>query len=327
MGILVTGGAGYIGSTTVELLRQAGESVVVLDNLRYGHRAAVDDSVPFYDGDIGDQELVKQIVAEHAIDACVHFAAFAYVGESVEKPDIYYENNVQKGISLLTALKDAGVRHLVFSSTCATYGEPVRMPIDESHPQSPLNPYGWSKFMMERILDGFDVAYDFRSVALRYFNASGAIETRGEDHSPETHLIPIVLEVALGQRDSIKIFGDDYDTPDGTAVRDYIHVADLGQAHILALQYLRRGGESNVFNLGNGNGYSVKEVIDNARDITGHAIPAETVARRAGDATRLIADASKAHDILGWEPRYPELDAIIRTAWAWHQSHPDGYDD
>ena len=333
MAILVTGGAGYIGSATVEMLRASGERVVVLDNLVYGHRAAVHQSVPFFQGDIGDAELIARLAREYSLDSCIHFAAYAYVGESVEEPSKYFDNNTARGLRLLDALRENGVKNVVFSSTCATYGEPQKMPIDENHPQNPVNPYGWSKFMMERILESFDTAYKMKFVALRYFNASGAlpaengIEARGEDHTPETHLIPLVLDVALGKRKFISVFGDDYPTDDGTAVRDYIHVADLGQAHIAAISHLRDDGSSQFINLGNGSGYSVLQVIEAARRITGQEIAVKMEPRRAGDASRLIADAQKARRVLAWQPRYPQLETIVETAWQWHQSHPNGYDE
>lgn len=325
MAVLVTGGAGYIGSVTVELLRAQGEQVVILDNLVYGHREAVFADTPTYEGGIGDAALVKRIVREHEVDACVHFAAYAYVGESVEKPAVYYENNVAQGLRLLTALVEEGVKRLVFSSTCATYGEPQRIPIDETHPQHPTNPYGASKLMCERIMQDFDRAYALKFVALRYFNAAGATRERGEDHQPETHLIPLVLEAARGKRPHVSVFGDDYDTPDGTCIRDYIHVDDLAGAHLAALEYLRRGGESTAINLGNGHGYSVLEVIETARRVTGRGIEVKMEPRRAGDPSRLVADAAKAREVLGWKTKYPDLETIVRTAWAWHEAHPEGY--
>jgi UDP-glucose 4-epimerase len=333
MAVLVTGGAGYIGSATVEMLRAGGESVVVLDNLVYGHRAAVHESVPFFQGDIGDAELVTRIAREYSVDACIHFAAYAYVGESVQEPSKYFDNNTVRGLKFLDALRAANVGNIVFSSTCATYGEPQRMPLDEDHPQNPVNPYGWSKFMMERILESFDTAYGIKSVALRYFNASGALpagegmEARGEDHTPETHLIPLVLDVALGKREHIAVFGEDYATDDGTAVRDYIHVADLGQAHIAAIEHLRGGGSSEHINLGNGSGYSVLQVIETAREVTGKEIAVQMQPRRAGDASRLIANAERARRVLAWQPKYPDLKTIVQTAWQWHETHPDGYND
>ena len=325
MAILVTGGAGYIGSVTVELLREKGESVVVLDNLVYGHRAAVDENVPFYQGNIGDKDLVKRIVREHAVDACIHFAAYAYVGESVTDPAKYYENNTSQTNQLLNALVEAGVRRVVFSSTCATYGTPQRIPIDETHPQSPVNPYGWSKFMSERILESYDTAYNLKFAALRYFNAAGATARCGEHHDPETHLIPNVLAAANGELPFVSVFGDDYDTPDGTCIRDYIHVADLGDAHLRALEFLQNGGDSTHINLGNGLGFSVLEVIEAARKVSGKNIEVKIEPKRAGDPSRLIADARKASEVLDWKPKYATLETIIRTAWDWKQAHPRGY--
>jgi len=325
MAILVTGGAGYIGSVTTELLRARGEQVVVLDNLSRGHRGAVAEGVPFYEGNIGDRELVTRICREHDLDACVHFAAFAYVGESVAQPALYYENNVEQGVRLLGALLSCGVRRLVFSSTCATYGEPQRIPIDEAHPQRPTNPYGWSKLFMERIMTDYDHAYDLKFVALRYFNASGALPERGEHHEPETHLIPLVLKAALGGIEHVSVFGGDYDTRDGTCVRDYIHVEDLAEAHALALDYLRGGGPSTAVNLGNGQGYSVLEVVEAARRVTGREIKVEVQARRPGDPSHLVADAARARGLLGWQPRRPDLEAIIGSAWEWHTARPRGY--
>jgi UDP-glucose 4-epimerase len=325
MAILVTGGAGYIGSVTVELLREQGEDVVVLDNLSRGHRAAVAAELPFYAGDIGDTELVAELARQHRIEACIHFAALAYVGESVAEPARYFENNVAQGIRLLNALQTAGVRQVVFSSTCATYGEPQRVPIDETHPQQPTNPYGWSKLMMERILESYDTAYGLKFVALRYFNAAGATAKRGEDHEPETHIIPNVLAAAQKAIPHVSVFGDDYATTDGTAVRDYIHVTDLAEAHALALRNLRTGGASERINLGNGQGYSVLEVIESARRVTGKQIEVQLEPRRPGDPSHLVAEAASARELLGWQPRYPLLDDIIRTAWEWRLRHPHGY--
>jgi len=325
MAILVTGGAGYIGSVVVEDLRKQNESVVVLDNLAYGHRQAIDSSIPFYEGDIGDEPLVQKILSEHEIEACMHFSAFAFVGESVEKPKIYYKNNFVQTLKLLDVLIENNVKKFIFSSTCATYGEPQYVPIDEKHPQSPTNPYGWSKFMVERALTDYAAAYNLKYVALRYFNACGASDGCGEDHNPETHLIPLVLFAAQGKRDSISIFGDDYPTPDGTAVRDYIHISDLSQAHLLALEHLRKGGDSEFINLGNGSGYSVKEVVEAARKITGVKIEAKIAPRRVGDPSRLVADATKAREVLGWNPQFPEIERIIESAWAWHSANPEGY--
>lgn len=318
MAILITGGAGYIGSVTTELLRARGEQVVVLDNLSRGYRDAVAPEVPFYQGDIGDRELVARVVREHGIDACVHFAAFAYVGESVSAPALYYENNVEQGIRLLGALVQSDVRKVVFSSTCATYGEPQRIPIDEQHPQLPTNPYGWSKLFIERILSDYDRGYGLKSVALRYFNAAGATPERGERHEPETHLIPLVLNAANGEIDRVAVFGDDYSTKDGTCVRDYIHVTDLAQAHALSLDYLRAGNASTAINLGNGQGYSVLEVVEAARQVTGREIAIEMRERRPGDPSHLVADASKAAAVLDWKPQHSELAGIISSAWNWH---------
>ena len=318
MSILITGGAGYIGSVTTELLRARGEQVVVLDNLSRGYRDAVAPEIPFYEGNIGDRELVGRIAREHDINACIHFAAFAYVGESVTEPALYYENNVAQGINLLGALVKAGVRQFVFSSTCATYGEPQQIPIDEMHQQVPTNPYGWSKLFVERILADYDRAYSLKFVALRYFNASGASPERGERHEPETHLIPLVLQTAQKKLDHVTVFGDDYPTHDGTCVRDYIHVSDLADAHALALDYLRNDGMSTAINLGNGAGYSVLEVIHAAREITRQDIPMKIEGRRAGDPSHLVADSSKARSVLGWHPRHADLSTIISSAWEWH---------
>jgi UDP-glucose 4-epimerase len=318
MAILITGGAGYIGSVTTELLRARGEAVVVLDNLSRGYRDAVAAEIPFYEGDVGDRELVQRIVREHSIDACIHFAAFAYVGESVNQPALYYENNVAQGIHLLGTLVETGVRTLVFSSTCATYGEPHRIPISEEHPQLPTNPYGWSKLFLERIMSDYDHSCGLRFVALRYFNASGATRERGERHDPETHLIPLVLHAAQVKTNHVTVFGNDYPTKDGTCVRDYIHVSDLADAHALALDYLRAGNPSTAINLGNGQGYSVLEVIDSARTVTGREIPIDMQGRRAGDPSHLVADAAKARAVLGWRPQHEDLADIIGSAWEWH---------
>jgi UDP-glucose 4-epimerase len=325
MAILVTGGAGYIGSVTTELLRKRGEQVVVLDNLSRGHRGAVAPEVLFYEGDVGDRALVTRVVREHSIDACIHFAAFAYVGESVSQPALYFENNVEQSIRLLGALAGAGVRRVVFSSTCATYGEPQRIPIDESHPQRPTNPYGWSKLFVEQIMADYDRAYDLKSVSLRYFNASGATPDRGEHHAPETHLIPLVLKAAQGEIEQVTVFGSDYPTTDGTCIRDYIHVSDLAEAHALSLDYLRAGSESIAINLGNGQGYSVLKVIETARKVTGKEIAVEMQGRRPGDPSHLVADAARARGVLGWQPEKPDLVEIIGSAWDWHSKNPLGY--
>jgi UDP-glucose 4-epimerase len=281
--------------------------------------------VPFYKGRTGDRELVGRVCREHAVEACIHFAALAYVGESVAEPKLYFDNNVAQGLALLDELLAAGVGRFVFSSTCATYGEPVRVPIDEGHPQSPVNPYGWSKLFMEKILQSYDRAYGLKFVALRYFNAAGATPRRGEHHEPETHLIPNVLAAAAGKLPFVSVFGGDYPTPDGTCIRDYIHVTDLCSAHTLALEHLRRGGASEFINLGNGHGYSVLEVIETARRVTGRDVEVRMEQARAGDPARLVADASKARAVLGWRTEYPELEAIIGTAWDWHRTHPEGY--
>jgi UDP-glucose 4-epimerase len=323
--VLVTGGAGYIGSATVELLLAKGENVVVLDNLSRGHRDAVSDGVPFYKGELRDQELVARIAREHAVDACVHFAAFAYVGESVTEPLRYFENNSAQGVAFLEALVQSGVKRIVFSSTCATYGEPRAMPMTEDHPQHPANPYGWTKFFMERILESCDRAYGLKFVALRYFNAAGAAGRCGEDHEPETHLIPNVLGAAGGRMPHVEVYGNDYATPDGTAVRDYIHISDLGSAHILALDYLAAGNPSDFFNLGTGRGHSVLEVIEAARRVTGKEIKIEFRPRRPGDPSHLVAGAAKAHAVLGWKPAFDSIDEIVRTAWQWQLNHPKGY--
>jgi UDP-glucose 4-epimerase len=327
MGVLVTGGAGYIGSVAARDLKDRGEEVAVLDNLVYGHREAVAEDIAFYKGNIGDKDLVTRILAEHDIDTCMHFSAYAYVGESVEQPDKYFQNNFVETLHLLDALRAGGVNRFIFSSTCATYGVPQYVPIDEKHPQWPINPYGWTKLMVERALDSYDTAYGLKYVALRYFNAAGASEHCGEDHDPETHLIPLVLKAAMGKISKVSVFGTDYDTPDGTAVRDYIHISDLSSAHLLALDHLRAGKDSQFINLGNGNGYSVKQVIDTARNITGREIPAENAPRRAGDPPQLVGDSRKAREILGWDPQFAELEKIVESAWEWHKQNPNGYAD
>lgn len=321
--ILVTGGAGYIGSHTVLALQHAGYRVVILDNLVYGHRDLVESAlqVNLIEGDISDRPLLDQIFADHDIEAVIHFAAYAYVGESVSDPSKYYRNNVTGTLTLLDAMVAAGVPAIVFSSTCATYGHPQQVPIPEDHPQAPINPYGASKLMVERILSDFDTAYGLRSVRFRYFNAAGADPQAqlGEDHDPETHLIPLVLLAALGKRDQISIFGTDYDTPDGTCVRDYIHVNDLADAHVLGLEYLLKGGSTSIFNLGNGNGFSVREVIEAAKQVTGKAIKVVESDRRPGDPAVLVGSALKAQEILGWRPKYAQIETILEHAWQWHQ--------
>ena len=325
MAVLVTGGAGYIGSAFVDQLRAAGEEPIVLDDLSRGHRGAVDPGVRFYEGRTGDRALVARLLREHRVDACVHFAAFAYVGESVTEPARYFENNFTQAQALFESLLEAGVRHVVFSSTCATYGVPLHVPIAESHPQWPINPYGWSKFFVERLLESFDRALGLRFVSLRYFNAAGATARCGEHHEPETHLVPLVLSAAAGHRPRVSVFGTDYPTPDGTAIRDYVHIEDLGEAHLLALRHLREGGASEFLNLGNGTGYSVLEVIETARRVTGRDVGYDLAPRREGDPPRLVADARRARAVLGWTPKRPSLEAIIRSAWDWQQAHPNGY--
>jgi len=321
--ILVTGGAGYIGSHAVLALQQAGYNVVVLDNLVYGHRELVVDvlKVELVVGDMSDRALLDQLFASRDFAAVMHFAAYTYVGESVTNPAKYYQNNVVGTMTLLEAMVAANVKKFVFSSTCATYGVPITVPIPEDHPQNPINPYGATKLMVERILADFDVAYGLKSVCFRYFNAAGADpEGRlGEDHQPETHLIPLILLTALGKRDSISVFGTDYPTSDGTCIRDYIHVTDLASAHVLGLEYLMQGKESTAFNLGNGSGFSVKQVIDAAREITGREIKVVECDRRAGDPPSLIGTSSKAKEILGWQPQHADIHQILRDAWNWHQ--------
>jgi UDP-glucose 4-epimerase len=326
MAVLVTGGAGYIGSAAAELLKEEGEAVVVLDNLINGHRGAVDPDIRFYKGDVGDAALVEKILAENNVEACMHFAGYAYVGESVEEPAKYFENNTFQTNRLLKVLLKSNVTKFVFSSTCATYGAPIRVPIDEEHPQQPVNPYGWSKFMTERILEAYDPAYGLRFAALRYFNAAGATAACGEHHTPESHLIPNVLSAADGKIPFVSVYGNDYDTPDGTCIRDYIHVADLADAHLRALNHLRAGGRSTKMNLGNGLGFSVLEVVETARRVTGREIKVRMESRRAGDTDRLIADASMALRVLGWRPKCTRLDEIIASAWRWRNENPNGYE-
>lgn len=325
MAILVTGGSGYIGSVTVERLLARGEQVVVLDDLAHGHRAALPADIPFYQGKIGDRELVARIAREHSLESCIHFAALIEVGESVLDPARYFENNVGQGIALVGGLVQAGMRRIVFSSTAAAYGDPERIPITEQSRKWPKNPYGWSKLFMERLLDAYDTAYGMKFVALRYFNAAGATENCGEDHRPESHLIPNVLAAALEQQKAIRVYGNNYPTPDGTPIRDYIHVADLADAHIRALEHLRSGGQSDSLNLGTGRGYSVLEVIECAREVTGRDIPSQTEPPRAGDPARLIADSSRAKALLGWEPAVSDLRSIVSSAWNWRLRHIKGY--
>ena len=328
MRLLVLGGAGYIGSHTAVELLDRGHEVVIADNLITGYKQAVPKEAVFYQGDIRDYNFLNNLFKTEKIDAVIHFAAFSLVGESVTNPLKYYENNLYGTKVLLQAMIDNNVDKIVFSSTAATYGEPENIPILESDRTCPTNPYGETKLAMEKMMKWSANAYQLRYVSLRYFNACGAHKSAkiGEAHNPESHLIPLVLQVPNGKRESVSIYGTDYDTPDGTCIRDYIHVTDLAKAHILAVEYLMKGGESNVFNLGNGVGYSVREVIETARRVTGHPIPAVEIPRRAGDPARLVASGEKAKEILGWKPEITELEDIIRSAWAWHSSHPNGYD-
>lgn len=327
MTILVLGGAGYIGSHTVYALIEKGVDVVVIDNLETGHIEAVHEKARFYKGDIRDRAFVDSVLDKEKIDAVIHFAANSLVGESMVNPLKYYDNNVNGTKVLLQSMVAHGLDKIVFSSTAATYGEPEKVPIFETDRTEPTNTYGETKLAMEKMFKWTDRAHGLKYVSLRYFNACGAHVSGkiGEAHSPETHLIPLILQVPLGQREYISIFGDDYDTSDGTCIRDYIHVTDLAQAHILAVDYLMKGNESNIFNLGNGVGFTVKEVIDTARKVTGHEIPAKIAERRAGDPARLIASSDKARQVLLWKPEHADLEEIISTAWNWHKNHPNGY--
>ena len=329
MNILVCGGAGYIGSHTVYELIEQGHSVVVADNLCKGHKEAVHKEAKLYIGDLRNPEFLDKVFEENKIDAVIDFAAFSLVGESCSEPLKYFDNNVYGTIKLLEAMVKAGVNKIVFSSTAATYGEPENIPILESDRTLPTNPYGETKLTVEKILKWCDAAYGIKYVALRYFNAAGAHISGeiGEDHSPETHLIPIIIQAALGQREKIAMFGDDYPTPDGTCVRDYIHVTDLADAHIKAIEKLFKDETSAIYNLGNGKGFSVKEVVEETRRVTGREIKAVVEGRRPGDPSTLIATSEKAMKELGWKPRFNTLTQIIETAWKWHQSHPKGYND
>lgn len=322
MTILVTGGAGYVGSHALKELQGIGVPCVVLDNLDRGHRELACEAELIV-GDIADGSLVRQILDGYGVTAVIHFAAYAYVGESVKHPDKYYQNNVASTINLLNCVVQAGVKMIVFSSTCATYGLPEAIPMTEEHPQRPVNPYGASKLMVERILRDFDWAYGLRSVVLRYFNAAGADPSGqiGEWHEPETHLIPLALQTAAGLRDKVEIFGTDYPTPDGTCIRDYIHVTDLAKAHILGLEYLKAGNRSDAFNLGNGNGFSVRTVIQTAERITGRKITSIAAPRRSGDPHSLVGSSDKARRVLGWTPRFDSLETIIETAWKWQRNN------
>ena len=323
MNVFVTGGAGYIGSVCVEELLNAGHQVSVFDNLTEGHRSAVDGRARFIQGELGDQEFITRSIQDVKPDAVMHFAAFALVGESMTDPGKYFGNNVGNGVKLLNACVAGGVKKFVFSSTCATYGPPDRVPMTEDLPQRPINPYGESKLMFEKVLHWYQQLHGLEFVALRYFNAAGASAQFGEHHRIETHLIPNVLKVALGQAKQCEIYGTDYATPDGTCIRDYIHIIDLAQAHMLALAPGRQG----FFNLGNGDGYSVREVIQMCEQVSGKSIPAIEKPRRAGDPPKLVAGADKAKNELGWKPKFPKLENIVTSAWRWHQQHPNGYAD
>ncbi|QHT59947.1 UDP-glucose 4-epimerase GalE [Paenibacillus lycopersici] len=326
MAVLVTGGAGYIGSHAVAALLERGEDIVVVDNLQQGHREAVLGG-KLYVGDLRDGDFLDQVFGENEIDAVIHFAANSLVGESMKDPGKYYHNNVYGTLCLLERMNAHGVKRIVFSSTAATYGEPESVPIHEADRTLPTNTYGETKLAMEKMMKWYDVAFGVKYIALRYFNAAGAHASGkiGEDHNPETHLVPLVLQTALGQRRHISVFGDDYPTEDGTCVRDYIHVSDLADAHVLAVERLRKGGDSAVYNLGNGTGFSVKQVIDIARQVTGRDIPAVIEARRAGDPAVLVASSARAREELGWKPSRHKLEDIIGSAWAWHQANPQGY--
>ncbi len=328
MNILVTGGAGYIGSHTVRALLRAGHKPIIVDNLSRGHKASVPDGVICLEMDIADPAMVK-VMKDYSIEGIMHFAAHSQVGESMVHPSIYYENNVVGSWKLIESARKAGVNYFVFSSTAAVYGEPEEVPIKEGAKLNPTNVYGRTKLMIEQILEDYSNIYGMTYVALRYFNAAGADPSGliGEDHSPETHLIPLVLSAALGIRPNITVFGQDYDTADGTCVRDYIHVNDLASAHVLAMDYLAKGHESTVFNLGSGEGFSVKAIIDTAKVITGIDFPVVYGERRAGDPSTLIASSQKIKDTLGWEPVYSNVNDVIADAWKWHQAHPYGYDD
>jgi len=328
MAILVTGGAGYIGSHAVAALQERGEEIVVVDNMQQGHRAAVLGG-KIYEGDIRDAAFLDRLFGENEIDAVIHFAANSLVGESMKDPGKYYHNNVYGTLCLLEAMNKHGVKRIVFSSTAATYGEPERVPIEETDRTEPTNAYGETKLAMERMIRWFDTAHGIRFVSLRYFNAAGAHESGaiGEDHQPESHLIPLVLQAALGQRPHISMFGDDYDTPDCSCIRDYIHVSDLADAHVLAVDKLRGGADSAVYNLGTGKGYSVKEVVETARRVTGRDIPLVVEPRRAGDPAVLVASSDRARRELGWRPERSNLESIIASAWSWHERNPGGYGD
>lgn len=326
MSILVTGGLGYVGSHAVKQLVDRGEQVICLDDLVFGHKEAAGGS-EIVIGNIGDQALLRQVFSTHKIDSVMHFAAFAAVGESVENPQKYYLNNISNSLAMLQVMLEFDVKMMIFSSSAATFGEPEIVPIPEDHPKNPTNPYGRSKLMLEHILKEYEHAYGLRSISLRYFNASGADPSGliGEDHTPEHHLIPLIIQVALGQRPQVSIFGTDWPTPDGTCVRDYVHVSDLAQAHLLGLDSLRQGKQTTAYNLGNGSGYSVMEVVKMVEKVSGKSIKAVPSDRRPGDPAVLVASAAKITSELGWSPNYPDLETIVRSAWNWHSAHPNGY--
>jgi UDP-glucose 4-epimerase len=321
--VLVVGGAGYIGSVVVSMLLDNQHDVAVFDSLERGHRAAIDGRAAFYHGDLKEHSRIRAVCNEYRPSVAMHFAAYALVGESMENPSLYFRNNLCAGINLLDTLVEVQARMIIFSSTCATFGVPETLPITEETPQNPTNPYGESKLMFEKALRWYDQIHGLKHVSLRYFNAAGATESLGEDHDPETHLIPNVLKVALGQRDSVSLFGSDYPTPDGTCIRDYIHIEDLCQAHLLAMSL----DQSRQYNLGNGEGFSVLQVIQAAREITGHPIPVKEEARRPGDPPILVGSADKIKAELGWRPKTPDMASIVQSAWEWHKRHPEGYED
>lgn len=330
MATLVLGGAGYIGSHTVDRLIEKGEKTIVVDSLVTGHRQAVNKDAKFYQGDIADKDFMRQVFKENSdIDAVIHFAAYSLVAESMKKPLKYFDNNTAGMVKLLEVMNEFSIDKIVFSSTAATYGIPEEVPIKETTPQNPINPYGESKLMMEKIMRWADKAYGIKFVPLRYFNVAGAKPdgSIGEDHMPETHLLPIVLQVAMGKRDKLQIFGDDYNTPDGTNIRDYVHPLDLADAHILAVDYLKAGNPSTAFNLGSSTGFSNREILEAARKVTNKEIPAEIALRRGGDPDVLVASSTKAREVLGWKPQFDDISKIIETAWKWHTLHPEGYQD
>ena len=330
MATLVLGGAGYIGSHTVDRLIEKGEKTIVVDSLVTGHRQAVNKDAKFYQGDIADKDFMRQVFKENSdIDAVIHFAAYSLVAESMKKPLKYFDNNTAGMVKLLEVMNEFSIDKIVFSSTAATYGIPEEVPIKETTPQNPINPYGESKLMMEKIMRWADKAYGIKFVPLRYFNVAGAKPdgSIGEDHMPETHLLPIVLQVAMGKRDKLQIFGDDYNTPDGTNIRDYVHPLDLADAHILAVDYLKAGNPSTAFNLGSSTGFSTREILEAARKVTNKEIPAEIAPRRGGDPDVLVASSTKAREVLGWKPQFDDISKIIETAWKWHTLHPEGYQD